>query len=288
MQLTLPPLQTLAAAAAPPTLVLTHTTHTDHKLSFEIPPTLKDKPLVVLKALLQQTDTFSCAYRALFHAQSMHRAFARSQHDFMFEEHLKKSLLDEHMLNVTFTYVKDYLDRYHPQHDRTSGLCIQHVLGVCATRIPYLNGKILPVLLEPDQKIYAVHDPTPNRPAPLYYSQDFIRNYHTARFPPALCHIEFDASEEINSLRKQIKKHNHIVHLACKYPNHLFWASVVTDRHGYATLYVIDSGNDSLADGKPIYTLTTKVLEYVTRHNEKKLSRKEKRAKIAVKDEPSA
>lgn len=255
-------------------VILAHKKRSADQLYAFIPSSLSSKPLVQLNALLEQTDTFSCVYRSLFHAQCITIAMERKALGQSFEKNLKLLLQDERLLNDTFGYVKDYLDRYDPTHNRTIGLCIKHLLGVCAASIPLLHTKILPVLLENDQKIYAVYDPTLHLPSPLHYSADFIRNYGVHPFLLTKCRIELDKSEHLAYQLNQLNGPHRVAHFACRYPNHLFIASIITDKQGCAKLYMIDSNNSYLPDHASMIALTSKILEYVEEYNKKRSTKK--------------
>lgn len=257
----------MQAITTPQQVILTHKKRSADELFAHIPPSLSTKPLVQLNALLHQTDTFSCVYRSLFHAQCISLALQRISLGDSIEKSLRLLLHDEQLLNRTFGYVKDYLDSRHPSYDRSKGLTINQLLGVCAASIPLLHTKLLPILLENDKKIYAVQDPTPLLPSPLTYSADFIRNYGSVRFPLKACHIELDKSKQLAHQQAQLNAPNSIAHFACRFPNHIFIASIVTDKKGYAKLYIIDSNNNQIATHESILAFTLKMLEYTEQHN---------------------
>lgn len=247
-------------------VVLAHKKRSADDLFAVIPATLSPKPLVHLTALLEQTDTFSCVYRSLFHAQCITLAMQEVTRGDSFEKNLKQLLQNEELLNRTFTFVKEYLDKHDPTHDKTTGLCINHLLGVCAASIPLLHTKILPLLLEDDKKIYAVYDPTPLLPSPLHYSTDFVKNYCTTKFPLTTCRKELDASAGLAHQLEQLKGPHRVAHFACRFPKHMFIASIITDGNGYAKLYVIDSNNNNLAHEK-FNPFASKIGTYADAHN---------------------
>lgn len=253
-------------ATAPQEVILVHKKRPAEDLLNPIPPSLSAKPVVQINALLEQTDTFSCVYRSLFHAQCISMAVQQVAQGHPVEQSLKTLLLDQELLNRTFGYVKDYLDQHHPTYNKSSGLCLHHLLGVCAASIPLLHTKLLPILLEDDKKIYAVHDPTPVLPSPLHYSADFIRHYGSHRFLENSCKVELDKSTQLAHQLAQLKTPHSVAHFMCRFPSHIFIASIVTDTEGFAKLYVIDSNNNSLAYA-PIHTLMAKVLAYVESYN---------------------
>lgn len=271
----------------PPQMVLAHKKRSASKLVHPIPASISTRSLVHLNALLKQKDTFSCVYRSLFHAQCLTLAtrevLAKRR---TFKESLETLLLDESLLNVTFNYLKEYLDQHDPTHDKTTGVCLNHLLGVCAEKIPLLHTKLLPIFLDDDQKIYALHDPTLALPSPLHYSSDFIRNYGTGLFTYDVCQKELDQSAELTHQLIQLKKPNSIAHFACMFTVekakkwHLFLASIITNKHGKAKLYIIDSNNHDLAENEPICILTLKLLSYVKNHNNQRRVKKIKRDSI--------
>lgn len=270
-------------AANPPTskqqVTLAHKKRSADELFASIPPSLSTKPLVQLNALLEQTDTFSCVYRSLFHAQCITMALHKVIQGDSLEKSLKPLLQDQDLLNRTFGFVKEYLDQHDPIYDRNNGLCIKHLLGVCAASIPLLHTKLLPIKLEPDKKIYAIHDPTRLLPSPLHYSADFIRNYNTPKFPINTCQTELDTSTELAYQLAQLEGPHGVAHFACRFPHHIFMASIITDEKGFAKLYVIDSNNTPVANHESFLTLTSKVLEYTERHNARLLQHLNKKTK---------
>lgn len=264
----------ILAMQLPGQVILTHKKRSADQLYSFIPSSLSSRPLVQLTALLEQTDTFSCVYRSLFHAQCISIAMEKKRQGQSFEKNLKLLLQDENLLNKTYGHVKDYLNQYDPTHNRTTGLCIKHLLGVCAASIPLLHTKILPVLLENDQKIYAVRDPIAHPPSPLHYSADFIRNYGVHPYLHAKCLVELDNSAQLAYQLNQLNGSHRVAHFACRFPNHLFIASIITDKQGYAKLYMIDSNNNYLSDHTSILALTSKILEHVEEYNKKQSDKK--------------
>lgn len=253
------------SAAASQQVVLAHRKRSAEDLFAMIPPSLSLKPLVHLTALLEQTDTFSCVYRSLFHAQCLSLAMQRAIAGEQFEKNLKTLLQDEHLLNRTFRYVTSYLDQHAQNFDRSTGLRINHLLGVCAASIPLLHAQLLPIIRE-DTKIYAVHDPTPLLPTPLHYSTDFIRGYGTSTFPCERCRVELDGSAALAHQLEKLKGPHRVAHFVCRFPCHIFIASIITDQQARAKLYVIDSNNNNLEHEK-FKPFVCKILEYTERHN---------------------
>jgi hypothetical protein len=266
-----------AATSSNQALILSHKKRAEHELVHEIPSSLQSKPLIQLTALMEQEDTFSCGVRTLFHMRCLTMALENATQGTKLEESLKVMLQDREILDLTFDHVKQYLDQYDPTHNRNLGLCINHLLGVCALKIPSLDTNLLPIELGDNKKIYAIHDPTPNRPSPLHYSQRFTRQYATAAFPMDICKVELDQSVELRYHLKKIEKRLQVAHFICRYPRHYFLASIVTDEWKNATLYVIDSNNNNLANHESIRMLTTKLLTYVESHNEQRKNKKQKK-----------
>lgn len=268
----------------PPTIsvslqpILVHKKRSADELVKEIPTDLAAKPLLQLNALMEQQDHFSCGYRTLFHAQCLSIALTHAAQGDNLEDSLKTLFLDQGMLDRTFGHIKNYLDQHYPHHDRTIGLCLHHILGTCAAHIPLLHAHLLPVLLE-DGKMYTLHDPTLLRPSPLHYSADFIRNYLTTRFPQSTCHVELDSSQELKHQLKQLEKPHSIAHFLCRYPNHIFLATITTDEEKKAKLYMIDPNNNNLATAESIRILTTKILSYVEAHNTRQAAQNTKKQK---------
>lgn len=159
------------------------------------------------------------------------------------------------------------MNQHYPTFDKSIGLAINQLLGVCAASIPLLHTKLLPILLESDKKIYTVNDPTPLLPSPLSYSSDFIKNYGTEKFPKSSGLIELDKSMQLTHQLAQLKAPGSVAHFVCRFPSHIFMASIVTDSQGYAKLYVIDSNNNNITTKEEIFALSSKVLEYTERHN---------------------
>lgn len=253
------------SAAKPQQVMLAHKKRSADELFAMIPQSMSTRPLVHLNALLEQTDNFSCVYRSLFHAQCISLALERAILGEYFESNLKRHLIDETLLNRTYGHVKNYLDQHDPYFDRTKGLRINHLLGVIASSIPLLEKKILPVILE-NNTVYAVKDPTPALPSPLYYSTDFIRNYYGGAFSTDRCHVEIDQSAQLKHQLSRLEKPNQVAHFACRFPSHIFIASIITDQRGYAKLYVIDSNNNSL-EREEFKPFVCKIVEYAERHN---------------------
>jgi hypothetical protein len=256
------------SAATPKQVILAHKKRSAEDLFATISPALSQKPLVHLNALLEQTDTFSCVYRSLFHAQCITMALHKASQGDSFESNLKLRLQDEQSLNLAFCDIKSYLDRYDPTFDRTTGLQITHLLGICAASIPVLHAQVLPIILKSDNKIYAVNDPTPCLPSPLYYSTDFIRRYPRDEFP-ASCLVELDNSAQLRHQLAQLREPRRVAHFACNFPQHLFIGSIITDAKGYAKLYVIDSNNNNVSTHPLFFAFTSKLLEYAEQHNAK-------------------
>lgn len=266
------------STATPEQVVLAHKKRPANELFATIASSLSSKPLVHLNALLEQTDTFSCVYRSLFHAQCITMALHRASQGDSFESNLKLRLQDEHSLNLAFCDIKNYLDRYDPTFDRTAGLQITHLLGICAASIPVLHSQLLPIILKDDNKIYAVNDPTPCLPSPLYYSTDFIRRYPRDEFP-APCLVELDKSAQLRYQLAQLKCPRRVAHFVCNFPKHIFIGSIVTDAKGYAKLYVIDSNNNNIATHPSFFAFTSKLLEYTEQHNTQLIKRLPKKMK---------
>lgn len=269
----------LGMQAPPKQVILTHKKRPPQELIHPIPSSIGTKSLVHLNALLEQTDHFSCVYRSLFHAQCLIFASQEVIKGKMFRESLKIKLLDENLLNLTFNYLKDYLDTNDPTHDKTRGVCLHHLIGVCAAKIPLLHTHLLPIFLDDDQNIYALHDPTPARPSPLHYSADFIRSYGTSQFPEDVCKKELDQSAELAYQLKKLEDPNCVVHFGCMYKvsqkkHHLFLASIITNKHKKAKLYIIDSGNSDLATTESLHVMTAQLLIYVKALNAKRSSKK--------------
>lgn len=257
----------LPVAKSDAQVTLIHKKRSAAELFAPCPPEFIAKPIVQVNALLEQDDTFSCAYRSLFHAQCFTLALQKVKLGYSFEESLKKFLLNHSLLDTTFDYVKEYLDQYYPTHDKASGLCLHHILGVCAASIPLLHTKLLPIFLEDDKKIYVLHDPTPALPSPLHYSADFICQLYPARYPAQLCQTNLDSSAELTHQLAKLKTPGSIAHFVCKFPCHLFVASIITDEYGYAKLYVIDSNNNNISTHESFRLITTQILAYVQLHN---------------------
>lgn len=264
--------------ATPHQVVLAHKKRTADELYAVLPLSLSPKPLVQLRALLEQTDTFSCVYRSLFHAQCITMALHKASLGDSFEGNLMRRLQDEQSLHLAFCDIKKYLDSYDPTFDRTTGLHITHLLGICAASIPVLHAQILPLKIKADNKIYAVNDPTPCLPSPLYYTTDFIRKYPRDQFPDN-CLIELDRSSQLRYQLAQLKGSRRVAHFACYFPNHIFICSMVTDAKGYAKLYVIDSNNNEIGSQPSFLAYTSKLLEYTEQHNAQYTQQLNKKAK---------
>lgn len=271
-------------APTPQQVVLSHKKRSVQDLIHPIPKSLSSKSLVHLNALLEQEDHFSCVYRSLFHAQCLSLASQEViQRKATFTKSLEKMFLDENLLKITFNFLKNYIDQHHPTHDKTKGVCLNQLLGVCAAHIPLLHTQLLPIYLDDDnQTIYALHDPTLALPSPLHYSADFIRNYGTAPFSYDVCKKELDQSTELAHQLKKLEKSNNLAHFACMYTVqkgkkwHLFLATIITNKHGKAKLYIIDSNNNDLANSDQIRILSLKILTYVKTHNAQRKAKKAK------------
>lgn len=259
----------LAMRTTPQQLVLAHKKRSSDELFASVLPSLSTRPLVQINTFFVQEDKFSCVYRSIFHAQCITLALKKITQSDSFEKNLKMLLQDESLLNQTFRNIKKYLDAHHPDFDKSTGLSMHHVLGACAASIPILHTKLLPVFLEDDKKIYAMHDPTLHLPSPLHYSSDFIRKYETTAFLVDTCRVELDKSKELTHQLAQLDGPTRIAHFVCRYPcpPHVFMASIITDEQCCAKLYVIDSNNTPVPNPESFLTLISKILEYTEAHN---------------------
>lgn len=148
---------------------------------------------------------------------------------------------------------------------------------MCAASIPLLHAKVLPIIRE-DNKIYAVQDPTPLLPSPLHYSSEFIREYCSPKFLYERCRVELDGSPHLAHQLQEINSPHRVAHFACRYPKHMFIASIITDHQGYAKLFIIDSNNTSL-EHEQFKPFACKLLEYTERHNAQRAQHAPKKRK---------
>jgi hypothetical protein len=230
----------------------------------------KYKPVRQICALLEQDDAFSCGYRTFFHAKCLDLAIQRVRDGIPLNSSLKELLRNKGILNQIHANIKKFLDTHRTTFDQTTGIDVTHIPGICFEALTPLHGNILPLMLEDDEKtITVLHDSNANPDHPLCYTQAFIEHCGSEKRPYQKCKKIIDDSRELNYQLSKLDKPHSIVHFACRYPKHLFLASIITDQNNKATLYVIDSNNNPMHERPQINTIVTKLLAYVDQHNNK-------------------
>lgn len=263
---------TARAMTSPPIqpLVLKHIKKPADKLFKNNHDTLKYKPVRQICALLEQDDTFSCAYRTFFHAKCLDIALQRVRDGIPLNGSLQELLRNAGILNQVHARIKKFLDTRRASFDQTTGIDVTHIPAICFEELTQLYGNILPVMLEADEKtVMVLHDSNANPDHPLLYSKNFREECGSEQLPYENCKKIIDNSRELNYQLSKLDRPHAIAHFACRYPKHLFLASMITDQNNRATLYVIDSNNNTIDPQSKMHTMVTKLLTFVEIHNNK-------------------
>lgn len=242
-------------------LALKHRKRKREELYYGLPSSLSVKPLVQLTALAEQADHFSCGYRTLFHAQCIDIAIEQATQGKSFGQSLKDLFGNTEMLQDVYIKVKSYLDIHHKTYDKHAGLQINHILGICKEQIPSLKNNLLPALLESDGTIYTVREP--DTQTPMHYSSEFVLHYGSSKFSHNNCKIKLDQSVELQTHIKKLEDPLQTAHFLCRFPNHFFLASIITDQNSDAILFVVDSNNNGIENHFKIRTIVSQLLPYV-------------------------
>lgn len=227
----------------------------------------KDQPLKQILALSQQQDKFSCGYRVFFHARCIDIALERLKNNTALSESLSELLTNGGMLKDCYARVKSYLDEHRAGFDQRIGIDMCHIPGICYEKINKLRGRILPVLLEEENRIVVLHDPRAPSSNPLLYTPEFIQKCGSAIMPFADCIRDIDGSVELEYQLKIMRDPHSVAHFACRFPKHVFLASMISDDNKKVELDIIDSNNNTIHESKPIQLLVNKLLEYVNALN---------------------
>ena len=251
-------------------LILKHIKKNTDELFFTPHDDFKYKPVRQICALLEQDDTFSCGYRTFFHAKCLDLAIQRVRDGIPLNGSLQELLRNTGMLNQIHERIKKFLDTRRASFDQTTGIDVTHIPGICFEELPQLYGSILPIMLEDDGKtITALHGSSVNRDHPLFYTKNFVEHCGGKQYPYENCKKIIDNSDELTYQLSKLDRPHSVAHFACRYPKHLFLASMVTDQNNRATLYVIDSNNNKIHERAEISTFVTKLLVYIDQHNNK-------------------
>ncbi len=265
-----------AATAPRETLVLAHKKLASEKLHLKLEPEFEQKSVHQLRALLEQNDTFSCAYRTLFHARCIEIANKRSQKGLNFDESIKELLLNKGMMNSIYLQVKDYLNSERKSWDQAKGVDMCFIPGICSLKVRKLYGKILTTFLEDDgKKLTVLHDEDASSSNPLAYSHDFIKYCGSSMIPLSQCTVDIDQSSELEYQLSKLKKPFGLAHFICRYPNHAFLVTMRSDAEKNASVYVIDSNNENIAKSSQYKAIVSKLMVYTQMHNAQQLTEKQ-------------
>lgn len=262
----------LAAMEAPKppaqiSLILESKMLSKRQIYFPLAEEFQEKPLKHIRALTQQLDKFSCGYRLFFHARCIDIALKRLQNNTPLAESLSELLTNGGMLKDCYARVKSYLDEHRAGFDQRIGIDMCHIPGICYEKINKLRGRILPVLLEEENRIVVLHDRQAPSSNPLLYTPEFIQKCGSPNMPFADCIRDIDGSIELEYQLKALRDPHSVAHFACRFPKHVFLASMISDENKKVELVIIDPNNNSIHESKPIETFVNKLLGYVNALN---------------------
>ena len=103
---------------------------------------------IYYKALLEQTDNFSCGYRMLFHMLCVEKSITKAKEQTNFEEYLGLLLKNERYLKKYTTKIQDYIEEIEPSYNFSDGLTDRQVISFIASKLPHLKEKVLTIYID--------------------------------------------------------------------------------------------------------------------------------------------
>jgi hypothetical protein len=198
-------------------------------LANSLPLDLAASPIVHLKTLAVQRDTFSCGYHALFHALAIDIAI---QNGYGWERELEKHLADKELFEKVCAATKA-----HTQTDKPlNGVEISAIAGSVS-----LGSKLIPLFYTDKQELmipalYACVQHPINMP------RDGIEQLLEQRRKEIVKERILELLQSVNNKPYQAR------HFICNVGNHWMLFSVVVDMYVHAKLYLIGSWNEPLTD----------------------------------------
>lgn len=122
-------------------------------LYYSLPNQFHSKSIFHIKALLFQTDSFSCGYRALFHALCIETAAQEAKAGARFEHVLVPELANnKNWLNIGHQ-INDLLKELQPTFESSEGLTYGNVLNISQKNLIF-QEKLLPLFFD-NHRIYS-------------------------------------------------------------------------------------------------------------------------------------
>ncbi len=201
--------------------------------------------LIYCKTLLEQSDSFSCGYRALFNARCLQiaadQAIIRGN---SIEDNLEPLLKNENSFSNFAKKLQDHIIQTDPTYNLALGMDDRHMLSFVANHMTTLKERLLPI-------------------------------YLTNKTVSTVSNVDTD-SRTYTSIDRSTQLHNHLrmlaapfesAHFACLLPRHWVLASIITDAKNVAKLYIMDSNNSYLENNPNMTIMVKKLLEYVEEVN---------------------
>lgn len=229
----------------------------------ELPKRLKST-FVYYKALLEQSDNFSCGYRMLFHILCIERAVRSAfEKQTNLEEFLAPLLRNERYLHKCARKMQDYIHSIESDYDFSNGLTDQQITGFIETKLPHLKEKILIMYIDAEDNELVTKESER-----LTYKTGIHQTISTKIKGEEF--IKLDNSKQLHSNLRRLSAPFDTCHFACMLsgnPNHWISASIHIDAYNEAKLSIIDSNNTYIEQRPVMGQCIEKLMNYVEEVN---------------------